>query len=306
MSSTARATATCTTRSSNDPSKLHSETIAIKQIAEGDPNWRKTEILELYTERHPCANCGPDLEAVRREIKRRRAARGQSVTDFPVFYSVPKWEKGDNRAADLQGKYLGKLNPPVKPVKPVKPPEPKPPAKQDNRPLVQIRKGKRPDSTAADAPPTKTQAAPEAPVTRQPSPPPTEPPAATQKTSTAAEMPMPKINLKAAGKMVGGSVVAFVLGAWLGSYTQEAVQKSIRRDLERMQPEIDRRMKEEFDRVSALGWAQMNPRPPWYIYVTIDIWRLRRLRRVPTRLRLGNAYSKPHVRDCLADQVRRR
>jgi hypothetical protein len=123
----------------NDPAKLHSETRAIKAIAKGDPTWKNTEILEVFTERHPCSNCGPDLQAVNTSIKNQRAARKQPYTDFRVYYAVPKWEPGATRAADLREKYLGKLNLPVKaPAAPA--PKPKPKPKYDPQTAVRVRK----------------------------------------------------------------------------------------------------------------------------------------------------------------------
>jgi hypothetical protein len=242
---------------SNDPAKLHSETIAIKQIAKIDPRWERTEILEVYTERHPCSNCGPDLEHIRSEIKRLRQGRGQSYTDFRVYYSVPRWEKGANRAADLQAKYVGKLNPPVK-----APPEPKPSKaapKKDNRPSVQIRKSKQPPTTSAPAPTpvpsTKVPAPADSPVVKAPSP----------------EISVPKIDIKAVGKSIGGSLLLFALGLWLGRYTEEAIQDMIKQQLKDMQVEINRRVRQQFEAVANTGWAQKNPRPTWYMYVTIDI-----------------------------------
>ena len=80
----------------NHPSKLHSETLAVKAIQKSDPTWKHTQILEVFTERHPCANCGPDLKAVRSAIKQARSARGQPITDFRVYYSC---ENGAGAAA---------------------------------------------------------------------------------------------------------------------------------------------------------------------------------------------------------------
>jgi hypothetical protein len=282
---------------SNDPAKLHSETIAIKQIAKTDPRWERTEILEVYTERHPCSNCGPDLEHIRSEIKRLRQGRSQSYTDFRVYYSVPRWEKGANRAADLQEKYLGKLNPPVK--VPPKPTPSKAAPKQDNRPPVQIRKRKQPPPTTSDVPATKTQGAsgtttaPTSGKTGAPTPAPDAPstkvaapadspavkaaapdaPAPSTKVTATPEISVPKIDMKAVGKMIGGSLLLFGLGIWLGRYTQQAIQEMIKQQISDMQPDINRRVRQQFEAIANSGWARMNPRPTWYMYVTIDIVR---------------------------------
>jgi hypothetical protein len=90
----------------NDPGKLHSEIEAIKELERLDPGWKRTQILEVYTERHPCASCWPNLQGVRGTIKKIRAGQGKPATDFRTYYSVPKDEPGRTRAPELGKQYF--------------------------------------------------------------------------------------------------------------------------------------------------------------------------------------------------------
>jgi Xanthomonas XOO_2897-like deaminase len=91
---------------SNDPGKLHSEIEAIKELEASDPHWLRTQILEVYTERFPCANCWPNLQAVRERIKKIRVGLGKPATDFRIYYSVPRDEPGKTRAVELAKQYF--------------------------------------------------------------------------------------------------------------------------------------------------------------------------------------------------------
>ena len=169
----------------NHPSKLHSETLAVKAIQKSDPTWKHTQILEVFTERHPCANCGPDLKAVRSAIKQARSARGQPITDFRVYYSVAKWEPGATRAADLHEKYLGFPPPPrnAKLNQPVKVPPKADPKPRVNPPPVRIRK-KGSGSGGAGSTPTPSGT----------TPPPSTPPPTHQGAGADGQTPKPTNN----------------------------------------------------------------------------------------------------------------
>jgi hypothetical protein len=110
----------------NDPRKLHSEVEATKELERLDPGWKRTQILEVYTERHPCASCWPNLRAVRRIIKNIRVAQGKSATDFRTYYSVPKDEPGMTRASELAKQYYsgGSARAPGSSVTDTNPPSP--------------------------------------------------------------------------------------------------------------------------------------------------------------------------------------
>jgi len=79
----------------NDPSRLHSESIALKNIEQGDPHWMRTKIVGVYSERQPCAGCASDLRAVRARVG----------VDFSVHYSVGQWEPKNTRATELRARY---------------------------------------------------------------------------------------------------------------------------------------------------------------------------------------------------------
>ncbi len=268
----------------NDPAKLHSETLAIKAIAKTDPTWKKTEILAVYTERHPCSGCGPDLEVVRRSIKAQRAKRGQSYVDFRVYYSVPKWEPGATRAADLREKYLGKLNPPVKPPAPPTPPA-KP--KYDPKTAVRVRKkknpptgggGSTPPATGTTTPPTSPPTTPtnQTSSTRPPTTPSTKPP--TRQTTTPRTPPgsagidmtteerdamaQPSSLL---GEQAGFSLTGWLLDKLIFSGLHEKLRK---RQLERLNQEIDQQLKAQRYKTLQL---QMNGEHA-YAQVTVETY----------------------------------
>jgi hypothetical protein len=279
----------------NDPAKLHSETRAVGAIEKGDRQWRHTQILEVFTERHPCSHCGPDLQAVRARIKALRAARAQSVTDFTVHYAVPKWEPGATRALDLQKKYLGKAAVPVKPKpkgkgktkKPVWKPAPTPAPK----PVI-----RRPAATPAAAEPVPpSMAAVEVPaVVAKPAPavevpavvakpaPAVEVPAVVAKPAPAVEAPpavkpalpkvaTPKVNFRAGAQSVAGALLILLGGMWFSKrFTEPAIESLLRDQVKALEPYIEKTAKAEVERVLATGWASLDPRPPYYLYVIMD------------------------------------
>jgi len=78
----------------NDPGKLHSEIEAVNELERLDRGWQRTQILEVYTERHPCANCWPNLRGVRERIKRIRAEQGKPATDLSHLLLGPQGRTG--------------------------------------------------------------------------------------------------------------------------------------------------------------------------------------------------------------------
>jgi hypothetical protein len=68
-----------------------------------------------------------------------------------------------------------------------------------------------------------------------------EAPAPSTKVTATPEISVPKIDMKAVGKMIGGSLLLFGLGIWLGRYTQQATQEMIKQQISDMQPDINRR-----------------------------------------------------------------
>jgi hypothetical protein len=86
---------------------------------------------------------------------------------------------------------------------------------------------------------------------------------------------MPKLNFRVPAGMVGGSLALLVAGYFISKHlTQPAVERLVQRQTKILEPRIEQRMREEFDRVVALGWAATSPRLPYYMYVTIDVYRM--------------------------------
>ena len=125
----------------NDPAKLHSESVALKKIEKGDPLWRRTRILQVYSERQPCFGCAGDL----------RGARARVKVDFPVYYSVPRWEPKRTRARELMARYLRRGT--AAPRPPVVPPEAKARGKSKERVAVETTEGTQPKPPAPEAKP---------------------------------------------------------------------------------------------------------------------------------------------------------
>ena len=86
---------------------MHSEGVLLKWLLKKDGQWQKTEILEVFTERRPCVNCGSLLDEAVAQMKRLRSARGQSFRDFRTYYAVETSNDDASRAEELQEKYLG-------------------------------------------------------------------------------------------------------------------------------------------------------------------------------------------------------
>jgi Xanthomonas XOO_2897-like deaminase len=268
----------------NDPAKLHSETQAVKWLVKSDPRWERTEILALFTERHPCANCGPDLDAVRIAIKNQRLPRGQSATDFPIYYSVPKWEPGATRAKDLREKYLGpsadpELNSPVR-IQP--PPDPASKPKIDPKTLVKVRKK---GGGPGGSPPPEGGSSPAGTPTAGSKPPIGEAapaggksaPATSSKTGgtgTSVHVDIPRINWRGMAKATAGTAAMFLIGLWLSRYTEEAIEDLLKENFKEMEPTIADRSKAQVEAVLSTGWANWPNRPDWYLYVTVDTWRM--------------------------------
>jgi hypothetical protein len=82
--------------SPNDPNRLHSESLLFRQLEEEDPHHTRTQLIALYTERVPCAQCRKDLIGIRK-------LRQQ---DFGVFYSLRTTTDRDLNAQALMGAYL--------------------------------------------------------------------------------------------------------------------------------------------------------------------------------------------------------
>jgi len=122
----------------NDPGELHSEIEAVNELERLDAGWQRTQILEVYTERHPCANCWPNLRGVRERIKRIRVQQGKPATDFRTYYSVRRDEPGRTRATELRKQYFSS-GPPRTPEQPpakvtATQPAPPPRAPKETRP----------------------------------------------------------------------------------------------------------------------------------------------------------------------------
>ncbi len=80
----------------NDPTKLHSEHVGLKRLEAADPEWTRTRILAVYSERQPCSGCANSLDWVRSKIK----------FDFPTYFSVAQWQPTKTRAGELAKRYL--------------------------------------------------------------------------------------------------------------------------------------------------------------------------------------------------------
>jgi hypothetical protein len=80
----------------NVPEALHSEEVLIGKLNADDPGMTKTKILEVFSEREPCASkCKPLLEQQRAKMK----------YDFPLHHWVPEKGTLGERAELLRGKY---------------------------------------------------------------------------------------------------------------------------------------------------------------------------------------------------------
>jgi hypothetical protein len=95
----------------------------------------------------------------------------------------------------------------------------------------------------------------------------------TMKTSSTPDVNVPKINLRGIGRMASRSLLMPAVGQLLGGYTEEAVEKLVNEEVKRLEPEIEKLMKKEIEHVLALGWERMNRRPPYYMYITLDVYR---------------------------------
>jgi len=88
-----------------DNKGLHGELEAISKLAQDDPHWRQTEILEIYSERQPCPNCASHLSFLRRSLNRIADAQRRAVINFRVYFTVPTANTYGQRRALLEAQY---------------------------------------------------------------------------------------------------------------------------------------------------------------------------------------------------------
>lgn len=81
----------------NIPGGKHSETLVVHQLEtlSNSKSLKGVRILQVYSEREPCAGCGNDLSGLKRILKQ----------DFPVFWTVSQKTPLVRRATELMRQY---------------------------------------------------------------------------------------------------------------------------------------------------------------------------------------------------------
>jgi hypothetical protein len=102
-----------------------------------------------------------------------------------------------------------------------------------------------------------------------------EPPPVVVKPVTTPEVAAPKINFRAGVKSFGASVLMLLGGWWFSkTFTEPAIESLIKDQVKALEPDIAKRTRKEVENVLATGWATREPRPEYYLYVTLDVWRI--------------------------------
>jgi Domain of unknown function (DUF4157) len=135
---------------------------------------------------------------------------------------------------------------------------------------------------------TKTPAAPATPPAKTPAPPPPTPalPGAGQTPAVAPGKPgvkvgatpgahvnAPKISLRGIGSSVASALLVLGMGVLLGRFADETAEGLVNDQVKKLQPEIEELVKKEVETVMAAGLTNLNPLPPYYIYIVLDVYR---------------------------------
>jgi len=85
---------------------------------------------------------------------------------------------------------------------------------------------------------------------------------------------VPKLDLNGIGKATIRSGLLLVAMWLLGSFATRYTERLLRDQINRLEPDIRKRIESEATRVLSTGWARFNPRTPMRVYVRLEISRM--------------------------------
>lgn len=209
----------------------------------------------------------------------RQGSRPKQGPQLPVYQPPTRSRTGEGakikpgppRTADLDAHYPSKkTTPPTEPtVSPATSSTQPPTAKTPAAPPAEIPPSSTRATPTVELPPVRTQ-----PPSSEPSvtTAPTEPVIRSGAAAPSAEI-VPELNVRSVLGGIGSALAMFLIGHFLGGYTQRAIQDMVNDDMKALEPDIRELMKKELERVGAKNWVRQKLRPPIYMNVTLDVWR---------------------------------